>query len=220
MSSSGFVKKWVDDDRRGIRDIIRPQTPLKPKINLAIRRVELQIQRLNEAANRLAERDKTLFEKIVKAYTEHDIQRANVFANELAEIRKMEKFMMHSSLALERVILRLRTVSELGDIAVTLAPATSVLQSIRKGIAGIMPQAERELGEVGDLLSEIIVEAGQSTGMTLNFESANEDARKILAEAAAVAEQKMKEKFPELPAGFTPATKVSAQGGDQTSFNY
>ncbi|MEM2875752.1 MAG: Snf7 family protein, partial [Candidatus Bathyarchaeia archaeon] len=208
MSSSGFVKKWVDDDKRGIKEIIRPQTPLKAKINLAIRRVELQVQRLNESANRLAERDKSLFEKIVKAYTEHDIQRANVFANELAEIRKMEKFMMHSSLALERVILRLRTVSELGDIAVTLAPATSVLQSIQKGISGIMPTAERELGEVGDLLNEIIVEA-QGTGMTLNFESVNEDARKILEEAAIVAEQKMKEKFPELPTGLIPTTKVS-----------
>ncbi|HDN62783.1 hypothetical protein J7K52_02375 [Candidatus Bathyarchaeota archaeon] len=219
MSSNGFVKKWVNDNRRGIRDVIRPQTPLKPKINLAIRRVELQIQKLNEAANRLAERDRALFEKIVKAYTEHDLQRANVFANELAEIRKMEKFMMHSSLALERVILRLRTVSELGDIAVTLAPATSVLQSIRKGISGIMPTAERELGEVGDLLNEIIVEAGQTSGMTLNFESVSEDARKILAEAAAVAEQKMKEKFPELPAGLTSATKVSTREGEP-SFNY
>ncbi|MCD6530551.1 hypothetical protein J7L06_09785 [Candidatus Bathyarchaeota archaeon] len=219
MSSSGFVKKWVNDNRRGIRDVIRPQTPLKPKISLAIRRVELQIQKLNEAANRLAERDKALFEKIVKAYTEHDLQRANVFANELAEIRKMEKFMIHSSLALERVILRLRTVSELGDIAVTLAPATNVLQSIRKGISGIMPTAERELGEVGDLLNEIIVEAGQTSGMTLNFESVSEDARKILAEAAAVAEQKMKEKFPELPAGLTSATKVSTREGEP-SFNY
>ncbi|RLG98830.1 hypothetical protein DRO28_02035 [Candidatus Bathyarchaeota archaeon] len=219
MSSNGFVKKWVNDNRRGIRDVIRPQTPLKPKINLAIRRVEVQIQKLNEAANRLAERDRALFEKIVKAYTEHDLQRANVFANELAEIRKMEKFMMHSSLALERVILRLRTVSELGDIAVTLAPATSVLQSIRKGISGIMPTAERELGEVGDLLNEIIVEAGQTSGMTLNFESVSEDARKILAEAAAVAEQKMKEKFPELPAGLTSATKVSTREGEP-SFNY
>ena len=219
MSSNGFVKKWVNDNRRGIRDVIRPQTPLKPKINLAIRRVELQIQKLNEAANRLAERDRALFEKIVKAYTEHDLQRANVFANELAEIRKMEKFMMHSSLALERVILRLRTVSELGDIAVTLAPATSVLQSIRKGISGIMPTAERELGEVGDLLNEIIVEAGQTSGMALNFESVSEDARKILAEAAAVAEQKMKEKFPELPAGLTSATKVSTREGEP-SFNY
>jgi hypothetical protein len=37
----------------------------------------------------------------------------------------------------------------------------------------------------------------------LNFEAANEDAQKILNEAAMVAEQKIKEKFPELPAGIS-----------------
>jgi hypothetical protein len=37
--------------------------------------------------------------------------------------------------------------------------------------------------------------------MTLNFDSVNEDASKILAEAATVAEQKVKDKFPDLPPG-------------------
>jgi division protein CdvB (Snf7/Vps24/ESCRT-III family) len=36
--------------------------------------------------------------------------------------------------------------------------------------------------------------------MNVSFESANEDATKILTDAANVAEQKIKEKFPELPA--------------------
>ena len=45
------------------------------------------------------------------------------------------------------------------------------------------------------------MEAGQSTGFTLNFEATNEDAQRILSEAATVAEQRMKDKFPELPAG-------------------
>jgi division protein CdvB (Snf7/Vps24/ESCRT-III family) len=71
-------------------------------------------------------------------------------------------------------------------------------------MANIFPEAERELGQIGNLLSGIIVEAGQSTGLTINFDTANEDAQKILTEAAAVAEQKIKEKFPELPAGIPP----------------
>jgi division protein CdvB (Snf7/Vps24/ESCRT-III family) len=67
----------------------------------------------------------------------------------------------------------------------------------------VFPEAERELGQIGNLLSGIIIDAGQSTGLTLNFEAANEDAQKILNEAAMVAEQKIKEKFPELPAGIS-----------------
>jgi division protein CdvB (Snf7/Vps24/ESCRT-III family) len=127
--------------------------------------------------------------------------RANVFANELAEIRKMEKMIMHGRLALEQIVLRLRTVSELGDIVTTLAPAVSVLSSVKSGMTAIFPEAERELGQIGNMLNGIMIDAGQSTGLTINFESANEDAQKILTEASSVAEQRIKDKFPELPAG-------------------
>ena len=211
--SSKFSEKWETMEEKGIREALRPSDPLKPKIEQAIRRVQAQINRLNQAAERLSQRDKAIFAKIVDAYAKHDMKRANVFATELAEIRKMETFMMHASLALERVILRLRTVSQLGDVVVTLAPATTVLQKVTKGISGVLPTAERELGQVGTLLSEIIFEAGHSTGMTLDFEVANEDARQILSEAAIVAEEKMKEKFPELPTGLTSAEKTSTGSG-------
>jgi hypothetical protein len=53
-----------------------------------------------------------------------------------------------------------------------------------------------------------MIEAGQGSGMTLNFDAVNEDAQKILTEAATVAEQKIKDKFPELPPGM-PAAPAS-----------
>lgn len=197
--SSKFIKKWEESSEGGIKAAIRPTIPLKSKIELAIRRVEAQIQYLESTLNRLTDRDKYLFSKVVDAYSKHQIQRANVFANELAELRKMANFMMNSELALERVVLRLRTVTQLGNVMVTLAPATQVLQSVRTGIAGILPNAEKELGSVGMMLNDIIVEAGQTTGVTPDFEVASEDAMRILKEASAVAEQRMREKFPELP---------------------
>jgi len=202
--SEKFAKKWESGIDKTpittkIREAVRPPGPLKPRLNYAIKRIEMQIQKLDQAAERFSQRDKSLFAKIVDAYTKHDTARANVFANELAEIRKMEKMIMHAKLALEQIVLRLKTVSELGDVVSTLAPAVGVLRGIRAGMAGIFPEAERELGQIGNLLSGIIIDAGQVTGLTINFETANEDAQKILNEAAAVAEQKIKEKFPELP---------------------
>jgi len=217
--SSKFAKKW-EEEKTGIRAAIHPQIPLKPRIDLAIRRVETQIQRLDQAANRLSERDKYIFSKIVDAYANHNTQRANVFANELAEIRKMEKFMMHAGLALERVVLRLKTVSQLGDVVVTLAPATQVLQNVRTGVAGILPGAEKELGQVGTLLSDIMFEAGTSTGMAPDFEAANEDAKRILTEASMVAEQRMKEKFPELPVEIAEGGALLASKASDQTENY
>jgi len=204
--SEKFSKRW--EERQDyvplgtrVKETVRPPGPLKPRLDFAIRRIELQVQRLDNASDRFTERDKSIFVRIVEAYTKHDMPRANVFANELAEIRKMEKMIMHARLALEQIVLRLKTVSELGDVVTTLAPAVGVLRTVKAGMASIFPEAERELGQIGNMLSGIIIDAGQSTGLTINFETANEDAQKILTEAATVAEQKIKEKFPELPAG-------------------
>jgi division protein CdvB (Snf7/Vps24/ESCRT-III family) len=167
---------------------------------LAARRVEAQVQYLNGAINLLTQRDKALFQKVVEAYSKHEMQRANVYASELAEIRKMTNFMMNAELALERVALRLRTITQLGNVTAVLAPVSKVLQSIRTSVAGIFPGAEHEIGEINTLLDEIMIEASQTTGIMPDYEVASEEAQKILNEAAIVAEQRMKEKFPELPA--------------------
>jgi len=195
---------------------VRPPGPLKPRLNMAVRRLDLQIQKLDQAGERFSKRDQSIFARIVDAYTKHDMARANVFASELAEIRKMEKMIMHARLALEQIGLRLRTVSELGDVVSTLGPAVSVLNAVKTGMANMFPEAERELGQIGDILSGIIMEAGQNTGFSMNFETSNEDAQKILTEAATVAEQKIKEKFPELPAGI-PSIPLGEKSPTETS---
>lgn len=207
---SKFDKEW-SEFKSGIAAVLRPGPPLRHKIELALRRIEAQIQYLNGAISLLTQRDKTLFQKIVDAYMKHDMRRASVYANELAEIRKMANFMMSAELALERVALRLRTVTEVGNVVAVLAPVSRVLNSVRASIAGIFPNAERELSEVTMLLDEIMVEAGQVTGISPDFEVASEEAQKILSEAALVAEQKMKEKFPELPAVGAPEGEGLAQ---------
>jgi division protein CdvB (Snf7/Vps24/ESCRT-III family) len=122
-----------------------------------------------------------------------------MFANELAEVRKVGKMVTQSKLALEQIVLRLNTITELGDIVTTLAPATSIVRSVKEDIVGVMPDAEGEMGEVSSLLSGILVDAGSMGGYTMNFETANEEAEMALSEAAAVAESRMKEKFPDIP---------------------
>jgi division protein CdvB (Snf7/Vps24/ESCRT-III family) len=217
--SERFAKKWEakkDDEpmKTKLIEAVRPPPPLKPRLDFAVRRIELQVQKLDQATDRFSQRDKAIFARIVDAYAKHDSARANVFANELAEVRKMSKLIMNAKLALEQITLRLRTVSELGDVVSTLGPAVGVLRSVRAGLVSVFPEAENELGEIGNMLSGIMIEAGQGSGMTLNFDTVNEDASKILAEAATVAEQKVKDKFPDLPPGMpsVPQSEKSTQG--------
>jgi len=221
--SERFAKKW--DSRRDetpftdrIKDAVKPPTPLKPRLDFATRRIDLQVQKLDQANERFTQRDRAIFAKIVDAYTKHDSARANVFANELAEVRKMSKLIMNAKLALEQITLRLRTASELGDVVSTLGPAVGVLRSVKSGLVSVFPEAENELGEIGNMLSGIMLEAGQGSGMTLNFDAVNEDAAKILTEAATVAEQKIKDKFPDLPPGM-PSTATPARA-ERTTEGY
>jgi division protein CdvB (Snf7/Vps24/ESCRT-III family) len=206
--SERFAKKW--ESRRdetsfidSIRTTVTPPPPLKPRMGQAIRRLDLQIHRLDQAAERFSQKDKALFGKIVAAYEKHDSAHANIYANELAEVRKMEKLVMNAKLALDQVQLRLQTVTELGDIVATLGPVIGVLRSVSVGLVGVIPEAENELGDIGNMLSGLMFDAGQSSGLSLNFNSVNEDTSKILEEAAAVAEQKISANFPDLPPGLS-----------------
>ena len=166
-----------------------------------MRQIQVQVAKLDGTCAKLRERDASIFNKIVSSIQKHDSQHASVYENELSEIRKMSRMVTQAKLALEQITLRFNTVNELGDIVVTLTPAMSVIRSVRQGLVSVLPEAEGEIGEISGLLSSILVDAGTVGGYSLNFEAANEDAEKVLAEAAAVAESRMKEKFPEIPSG-------------------
>jgi division protein CdvB (Snf7/Vps24/ESCRT-III family) len=208
--SENFAKKWEtkreESFTNAIRETIQPQTPLKPRLDFAVRKLDLQINKLDQANERFTQKDRTLFAKLVDAYTKHDSAHANIYATELAELRKMTKIIMNARLALDQVSLRIKTVSELGDVIVTLGPCIGVLRSISVGLCSVLPEAEGELGDIGNMLSGLMFDAGTSSGMSLNFNSVNEDAEKILAEAATVAEQRVNANFPDLPPGMPAGT--------------
>ena len=212
----GFVNKWKEKPQQSsfmskIRDVGKPSVGLKKQIIMVLQRIEVQKNKLNNALNRFEQRDATLFKRTVKALSERDNMRANVLAGELAEIRKVEKMLMHASLALESVSLRLNTVSELGDIVTVIAPAAGVLNNIRNGMAGVFPEAGRELENIGTLLTDIVSTTHQDTGMPVNIGTASLEAEKILSEAETAAEQKLREQLPEISAAATAYEKARVE---------
>ncbi len=202
---SGFGKQWEGGDKqplgKSIRETINPPGALKPRMEFAAKRVKTQVQRLEQESTRMGERDKTLFNKVVDAYQKHDTPHANIYANELAELRRMERVTLNAKLALDQITMRIEAISEMGDLAYTLLPVIGVMRDVMKGMASVNPQIAKEMGDISNILSGIVMDAGATSGMSLNFESANEDARKIAEEAAMVAERRMKDTFPELPGG-------------------
>jgi division protein CdvB (Snf7/Vps24/ESCRT-III family) len=198
-----FAKKWKDEEKTPIqdriKDKIRPQVSLKPRLDEANKRMQVQIRKLDTAARHFSERDKSLFAKTVQAYSKHDVMRARVYANELAELRKTKKQIDNTKLALEQISLRLGTVSEFGDVVNMLSPAVSMLKDVGRGISTAMPEAGQELGNIGNILNGIISETNQGSGIDIAFDSPTDAAQSILDEAAQMAEQNIKQQLPDIP---------------------
>lgn len=198
-----FAKKWERSREPSfidkVKGMVKPSSPIKPRLEQAIRHLQSQIAKLETASARLRERDQTIFNRIVQSLSRHDQAHASIYANELVELRKMYKMIISAKLALEQIVLRLQTVSSLGDIAVVVGPAMAVVKGVKGSITKVLPEAEREIGEISTLLNGLLVDAGQVGAQPLSFEVASEEAAKILEEASAVAEQKMKERLPEIP---------------------
>jgi division protein CdvB (Snf7/Vps24/ESCRT-III family) len=199
-----FINRWSKKEQEEpslttkIKSIGKPAENVKDQINAVIQRLDIQNKSLDAAIQRFQNRDATIFQSVVKAIANRDQARANIYANELGEIRKVEKMLIQESLALESVSMRLRTVSEVGDLVTILGPAASVLNTVRSGMSDILPQASQELESIGSLLGDICTQTRQSSDSTLNVGTVNEDALAILEEAEVAAEKRIRDQFPEV----------------------
>src|ERR1051325_1705731 len=182
-------------------DRLKPQDPLKPRIEEAQNKLQMQVSKLEKISNKLEEKDKLIFNRVVQSLQNHDSYYAKILSNELSQVRKMSKMVNSAKLAFEQIQLRLNTVTELGDVVVTLSPAMSVIKGIQGGLSSMMPEADQSFGQISDLLGSIMTDSGQISNTEINgFNgSSDEDSMKIIEEATAIVEQNMKDKFPDLP---------------------
>jgi len=150
---------------------------------------------------RLRERDRNLFQTCVGALKNKNKDRASICANEIAEVRKLIRFLYHVELAIERLILRLETIRELSDIVIDLKPALKALQSVSKQLFEVLPDVSCELSRINDVISETLY----STKITADesiipINKTTPAAEGILKEVSSLLEQRIIEKLPEPPA--------------------
>ena len=171
--------------------------------------LKIQHNKLEQASFRLKERDRILFQTCIHALNNKNKERAAICANELAEVRKLIKFLYNVELAIERVILRLETIKELSDIVVDLKPALKLLQSISQQLFEVLPDVSSELSKVNEAISETLY----STKITADesiipVNKKTPGGEEIIKEVSRFLEQKLAEELPEPPATLeTPETE-------------
>ena len=208
----GFDKKWTKPPTPSfgerINDAIRPKGPLKPRIEVAVRKLQNQISKLDSMINKLKQRDEKLFKRIVTATQQHDITTSRVLSKELAEVRKVTKLLGNARMALEQIELRISTFHDLGDTVVTIMPTIGLMRNLRSSLIKFMPEADHELAGMTEMLNGLMTDTFHSGDFGIDSEATSEESEKILQEAAAVAEAAINDKLPSMPAGQSSARYI------------
>ena len=197
---TGLETKWSKQPKVGItekiNDTIKPKSALKPRVQEGIKKLQLQIKKLDSMLTGLQERDAKLFQRIVTATQNHDVQTSKVLGNELAEIRKVTKILSNARIALEQIELRLSTCSDLGDTVVAMIPTMGLMKNLKTSLGKVMPGAEQEIGQMAEMLGGFMTESFSGDSAFGIDETTNSESEKILREASAVAESSTGEMFP------------------------
>ena len=138
-------------------------------------------------------------------------EKAAICANELAEIRKLIKFLYNVQLAIERVVLRLETIRELSEIVVDLKPALKLLQNVSQDLFQVLPEVSNELNNVNATISETLHATKITTDESvIPVNTKTVGGEEILKEVSNFLEQKLADTLPEPPAtSQVPAEKTT-----------
>ena len=219
---TSFQKSWAQKEVKSmterIRDTVKPQGALKPRIQTAVNKLQVQTSKMDIMLTKLRERDQQLFDRIVNATQSHDTQTSRVLSSELAEVRKVQRVLGGARNSLEQVQLRLTTIHDLGDAMIAIGPAMSTMKELKPTMSKFMPEADSELNSMTDTLNGLMTDSLSGDSFEMQDSAMNEETNAILQEASAVAEQQTDERFPSIPTTTTP-TGIPTQTQSNTQSN-
>ena len=167
---------------------------------MAQKKLQLQITKLADIDTKLNQKNNAFFEKIVDAKKSNNETYAKVYANELAEVRKHQKMVSNAKLSMEQIQIRLNTVSELGDVVVTLSPCMSLIKGLNSSLGGMMPTVTDSMQDLSNMLGDIVTGSSIThDGSIGQMESTNSESQSILEEAQSVVEGQTRQSMPEPP---------------------
>lgn len=198
-----FESKWTKEYKpsrsQRISDALHPPQPIKPQIETGIRLLRTQKHKLNAMIAKVESRDKHLFQKVVMAHNRKDANTARALASELGELRNLKRTMTMARLSLEKVEIRLTMYSGLGDTVATIAPAVTLLKTMKTQVGRFLPNADAELNQMTDVLSGFMDNTiGGESALGID-QAYGSDVDRIMDEAAAVVSDSVGKRIPSTP---------------------
>ncbi len=172
---------------------------LDKKAIIALYRVKSSINRIQTYVDKLREKEREYFNEVVDSKLHHDERRAKIYARQVADIRKVIRQLYQVEYMLQHVALKLETFTIFHGATAEVKP---VLALMRHAVGLLRESAPYDLWvelqatmkELETMMDTSIVDISSSVDVALDAE-----AKKVLEEAKLVAEQKLKEKYSEIP---------------------
>lgn len=200
MISNSWNKTEGESISQRVMGRVKPDAPLKNKIEFAQRKLQFQISKLETITEKLQKKHDGMFEKVVNAQKARNMAYAQAYAAELVQVRKMKDMVKGAKLSMEQIQLRLNTVSELGDVVVTLSPCMSIIKGLSPSLSGLMPEANASMQDLSQILGDVMSGSSIEGADMLNIGNhQSADSLAILEEAHSVIAGQTKQSIPDIP---------------------
>jgi division protein CdvB (Snf7/Vps24/ESCRT-III family) len=172
--------------------------------------VNNQLSRLKMLDKKFAAMDKDFRYQIALNIKAGNNSRAKALANELSNIRRVQRTTQNVGIALEVVVIRFSTINEFAMVMETINPTIELVKDIQKEISNVVPSANGVISEVSSITSDVLINSNVKIDMNKVSAPIDSEAVSILNEVEGILEDEAKVRLPEIPAAIE-TVKVSGK---------
>ena len=168
--------------------------------------VNSQLSRLRMLDKKFAAMNKDFQHQIALNIKAGNNSRAKALANELSNVRRVQRTTQNVSLALEVVVIRFRTINEFAVVMETINPTVELIKDIQRDISNVVPSANGIVSEVSSITSDVLVNSNLKLDIGKVPTSMDSEAISILNEVEGLLEDEAKVRLPEIPSAIEEIT--------------
>lgn len=175
--------------------------------------VNSQLSRLRMLDKKFAAMDKDFRHQISLNIKSGNNSRAKALANELSNVRRVQRTTQNVSLALEVVVIRFSTINEFAVVMETINPTVELIKDIQRDISNVVPSANGIVSEVSSITSDVLVNSNLKLDIGKVPTSMDSEAISILNEVEGLLEDEARGRLPEIPAAIE---EITVKGKTET----
>jgi len=166
-----------------------------------MRTLNIQSQKLKTLHEKMKVRDELIFKLCVEAVSNHEEERARIYADELSRIRGISNFLNNNIILMECITIKLETYIEFKNFVTDMSPVIDVIRGVSGMLANFMPQISGEIQLMNSTLNEVLLTTKIDVSQISTFvTSATPESESILKEVSSLLGERAESSLPEPPA--------------------